>query len=104
MRKSLRYAVRALAIAATVTMVSLAFLGRSSQTGSSAAPCASILDNSGGYTPADPGGANPASCINTECNSCCWSDGVHFRSGTRAIKTTQFCTGCDGSGCTTTSC
>ena len=94
MSKSLRSALRLLAIAAAITVVSFAFLHRSpkSETG------AAVVDNEGGSTPA-------STCANTACDSACWADGTHANMGTVASSTPFSPPECGGGpGCKTDPC
>jgi len=87
MRKSFRYALRFLAIAATVTVVSLALLHHSS--------------NPGPY--ADP----PPQCPDVACTPTgCWSDGTVPHQGTKVKKLSRTPGECGNNlgGCETLPC
>lgn len=89
MRKSLRYTLRFLAIAAAIAVVSLAFLTDASKSG----PAASATET--------PECLDPLTCANLACNGCCWEEGWHYNPGTYVQFRQIFPVEC---GCTEGSC
>jgi len=95
MRKSVRYTLRFLAVAAVITVALLAVLHYQSQSGTYASATGS---------PEDPTPLAP--CANTACNSSCWGDGTHHNPGTVAVEKPFAPIECgqNAHGCITRSC